>query len=185
MSSRLLAVGAALLLCAVAGVQAQKADPWLARTNASAFEAQKGTDAPILLDVPKNSWMVLPATRSVLFLMAARKGDATVSVERAPLSITLQPEDVTDVLAQIQVDAIKAREPRATEFEARVLDAGDRRFVAVQYRRTGVTGPERVRQYTLPVGHWLYHITCAASLTQFGSYDAVFAHIANSFTAAE
>lgn len=176
---------AALLACGGASLQAQKPDPWLARTNASAFDTQKGTEAPIVLNVPKNNWMTVPAPRSVLFLMAARKGDAVVSVERAPLSLALQPEDVTDVLAQIQVDAIKAREPRATEFEARVLDAGDRRFVAVQYRRAGVTGAERVRQYTLPVGHWLYHITCAASLTQFASYEAVFAHIASSFTAAE
>lgn len=175
----------AWLAVAAAVLHAQKADPWLARTNASSFEAQKAADAPIKLDVPKNNWMVLPATRSVLFLIAARKGDASVTVERAPLSLALQPEDVTDVLAQIQADAIKAREPRATEFEARVLDAGDRRFVAIQYRRTGATGAERVRQYSLPVGHWLYHVTCAASLTQFASYEAVFAHIAATFTAAE
>lgn len=178
-------VAVAVIACTVATAHAQKPDPWLARTNATAFETQKGADAPFTLAVPKNNWMVLPATRSLLFLIAARKGDASVTVERAPLSIALQPEDVTDVLAQIQMDAIKAREPRATEFEARVLDAGDRRFVAIQYRRTGATGPERVRQYSLPVGHWLYHVTGAASLTQFASYEAVFAHIAATFTAAE
>ena len=175
----------ALLALSAALLQAQKADPWLTRTNPGAYDAQRGPDAPLKIDMPKKDWMILPASRSVLFLMASRKGDAVVTVERAPLSLALAPEDVTDVLAQIQADTIKEREPRASEFEARVIDAGERRFVAVQYRRPGALGAERVRQYSVPVGHWLYHVTCAASLAQFASYEAIFAHVAGSFSATE
>ena len=91
----------------------------------------------------------------------------------------------TDVLAQIQADGVRDREPRASDFEARVLEVGDRRLVAVQYRRPAAAGTERVRQYSVPVGRWLYHITCAAGLAQFPAYEATFAHIASTFSAVE
>jgi len=184
---RFLVVGVALVVCqpGPAGAQAPTPDPWLTPASAGAFDVRRGPDTPVRIAVPKNNWMVLPTGRSVIFVMAAKKGDADVMVERAPLALALEPDDVTDVLAQIQVDAIKAREPRAAEFEARVLEAGARRLVAVQYRRPGSLGLERVRQYSLPVGHWLYHITCASTLDQFPSYEAMFSHIASSFAATE
>ena len=184
---RQFALAAALVLLgsASAVAQAPKADPWLARTTATDFDLQRGPDTPVRVAVPRKDWMVLPTGRSVLFVMAARKGDAVVMVERTPLSLPLEPDDVTEVLAQIQIDTIKSRETRASDFEPRVIDAGERRLVAVQYKRPGALGAERVRQYSLPIGKWLYHITCAASGNQFVSYEPLFAHIAGSFAASE
>ena len=114
--------------------QAPPVDPWLARMPAAAFDTQRGPDAAFRIDVPKANWFVLPASRSAAFIMAARKGDADITVERTPLSLALTREDVTDVLAQIQADGVRDREPRASDFEARVLEVGDRRLVADAHR---------------------------------------------------
>jgi hypothetical protein len=164
---------------------ATKADPWLAKTAKLQFQPQKAADAPVQLDVPKKDWSVLPSSGSVLLILASKKGDAIVLVERTGLLQPLQPADITDLFAQIETDAIKEQQPKATEFQSKVLDSGERRMVAVQYSRPGVLGAERVRQYSMPVGTQLYRVTCISSAAQFAAYDPVFAHIAASFTAGE
>jgi hypothetical protein len=166
---------------AVGQAAAAKADPWLAKTTRVSFQAQKAAGAAIQVDVPKKDWMMLPSAGSALLVLASRKGDAVVLVERSPLAMPLEAADITDLFAQLETDGIKEREPKAAEFQARVLDAGDHRLVAVQYSRPGVLGSEQVRQYSMPVGKQLYRLSCISSASQFGAYDAVFAHIAASF----
>jgi hypothetical protein len=172
------------MAASVSGRQAgaSKPDPWFARSTKIAFQPEKAPDAPVTIEVPKKDWMLLPSNGSVLLIAATRKGDAAVFVERSELSQPLEPTDITDLFAQIESDGIKEREPRATEFQAKVLDVGDRRLVAVQYTRPGVLGTERVRQYSLPLGKQLYRVTCASSAAKFAAYDPVFAHMAASFS---
>jgi hypothetical protein len=159
-----------------------KPDPWFTKTAKVAFQPLKAADAPVTIDVPKKDWMALPSGGSVLLVAASRKGDAILLVERAALSQPLLSADITDLFAQIESDAIKEQQPRATEFQAKVLDAGERRLVAVQYTRPGVLGTERVRQYSLPLGKQLYRVTCVSSAARFAAYDPVFAHMAASFS---
>jgi hypothetical protein len=161
---------------------AKPVDPWLARTTRLQFQPQRAADAPIQLDLPKKDWMVLPSSGSLLLALASRKGDAVVLVERSAMAQTLEAEDVTDLLAQIEIDIIKGEHPRAAEFQSKVLGLGDRRVVAVQYGRPGVLGSERVRQYSVPVRDTMYRVTCISSAAQFAVYDPVFSHIAASFT---
>ena len=191
----------------VAGTQAAAAratDPWITRTTKVQFQPQRAADAPVQLDLPKKDWMVLPSSGSVLLLsvtsLAAagatvadamsrtpqvKAPHAVVLVERSTLRLALEAADITDLFAQIETDAIKERQPKATDFQSRVLDIGDRRLVAVQYGRPGVLGSERVRQYSVAVGKQLYRVTCISSAAQFAAYDSVFSHIAASFTATE
>lgn len=175
----------AALPAAARGQAAAKPDPWLARTTRVQFQPQRAADAPLQMDVPRKDWMVLPSSGSLLLVLAARKGDAVVLVERSALRQPLEAADITDLFAQIEVDAIKERQPKAADFQSKVLDAGDRRLVAVQYARPGVLGNEKVRQYSWPIGKQLYRMTCISSAAQFAGYDAVFSHIAASFTASE
>jgi hypothetical protein len=174
---------------APAGPQAASAakavDPWLTRTGKVQFQPQRAADAPVQLDLPKKDWMVLPSSGSVLLVLASKKGDAVVLVERSTLRQALAADDITDLFAQIETDAIKEGQPKATDFQSKVLDAGERRLVAVQYARPGVLGSERVRQYSVPVGKHLYRVTCISSAALFAAYDPVFSHIAASFTATE
>jgi hypothetical protein len=164
---------------------AKAADPWLARSDKLQVQPQPAADAPIQLDLPKKDWMVLPSSGSLVLALASRKGDAVVLVERSALRQALEAEDITDLFAQIEVDAIKERYPKAADIQSKVLDLGARRLVAVQYLRQGVLGSERVRQYSVPVGTQLYRVTCISSAAQFAVYDPVLSHIAASFTVKE
>jgi hypothetical protein len=164
---------------------AAKGDPWLAKSPKMQVRPQRAVDAPARLDVPAKDWSVLPSSGSTVLILASKKGDAVVLVERSSLAMALEPADITDLFAQIETDAIKERQPKATDFQSKVLDLASRRLVAVQYGRPGILGSEKVRQYSVPVGKELYRVTCISSAAQFAAYDPVFAHIAASFTVGE
>jgi hypothetical protein len=166
-------------------VQKSMVDPWVARTTLVSFQPQKAADAPVQLDLPKKEWMALPGSGSVLLVLSSRKGDAVVLVEGSPLRHPLEASDITAEFAQIELDALKQQQPQAADFQSKVLTLGERRLVAIQYARPGIFGSERVRQYSLPFGNRLYRVSCITSAALFGAYEAVFSHIAASFTASE
>jgi hypothetical protein len=164
---------------------AAKGDPWLAKNPKLQVRRQRAADAPAQLDVPAKDWNVLPSSGATLLILASKKVDAVVLVERSSLAMALEPADITDLFAQIETDAIKERQPKATDFQSRVLDLANRRLVAVQYGRPGVLGSETVRQYSVPVGRELYRVTCISRAAQFAVYEPVFSHIAASFAVGE
>lgn len=127
-------------------LHAQTTDPWVARSTKLQFDRLRAADAPLQIDVPKKDWMALPSSPSALVVLASRKGDALVLVERSSLRAALDPSSITAVFAQLEIDGILEQQPKATEFLSRVLDTGQRKLVAVQYARPGVLGSERVRQ---------------------------------------
>ena len=63
----------------------------------------------------------------------------------------------------------------------RVLEGDGRRLVIVEFDRTGLKGPERVRQYSFPQSANLYRIVCSAPKNDFAKYEVIFAHVAASF----
>jgi len=162
-------------------VAAPGTDAWLTRTTKLQFQPQRAADVPLQVDLPKKDWMVLPSSGAVVIAAATRKGDGVVLIERSMLRQALDPSDITELFAQIEIEAIRERQPKALDFESKVLDLGARRLVAVQYSRPGVLGNERVRQYSIPVGVELYRVTCISSASRFAVYDPVFSHIAASF----
>jgi hypothetical protein len=157
-------------------------DPWVSRAARLQVQPQRSADAPLQVEFPTKDWMVLPSSGAVVLAAATRKGDAVVLIERSTLRQALDREEITDLFAQIEIDAIKERQPKAVDFQSKVLDSGARRLVAVQYSRPGVLGNERVRQYSVPVGTDLYRVTCISSAARFAVYDPVFSHIAASLT---
>jgi hypothetical protein len=178
------AIVMACLPMAALFAQNTSVDPWVTRTNHVRFQPLRAMDTPLQLDVPKKDWMVLPSSGSLLLALATRKGDAVVLVEYAELRLALVSDDITEVFAQLEVDAITNHQPNASAFESRVLAIGARRLIAVEYTRLGVLGNERVRQYSVPVGNKLYRIACISSTPRFAHYDAVFSHMAASFAPA-
>lgn len=157
-------------------------DPWVSRAAKLRVRPQRSADAPLQVEFPAKDWMVLPSSGALVLAAASRKGDAVVLIERSTLRQALDPADITDLFAQIEIEAIKERQPKAADFQSKVLDSGARRLVAVQYNRPGVLGNERVRQYSVPVGTDLYRVTCISSAARFAAYDPVFSHIAASLT---
>ncbi len=155
-------------------------DPWFAKTTRTQFQVVKLSDAGFQVEWPKKDWLLLPSAGPFALVLATKKGDAMVAVERTSLRQPLQPSDITDLFAQLESDTIKERE-KPVDLQARVIEAGDRRLAAVQYQRSGPQGTERVRQYSVPAGKRLYRLICVSSASQFLTYDPVFAHMAATF----
>ncbi len=180
---------AALAICLAASPLAAQApaagnDPWVATTTRIQFQPLKAADTGFQLQWPKKDWMILPSAGSLSLVLASKKGDALVVVERSELRQALEPSDITDLFAQLESDAVKEKQ-KAIDVQSRVIDASGRRLVAVQYQRNGVMGVERVRQYSVPAGKVLYRLTCIATAPQFLTYDPLFAHMASTFVPAQ
>jgi hypothetical protein len=172
----------ALLLATPAAAQPGRSagsDPWYGRTSRVQFQPVKVAGEGFQLEWPKKDWLMVPSGALSLVLVN-KKGDASVVIQRSLLRQPLDPSDITELFAQLESDAIKERQ-RALDLQARVIDAGGRRLVVVQYQRDGALGVERVRQYSVPAGRWLYRLVCVSSAAQFLSFDPIFAHMAASF----
>lgn len=161
--------------------QAAAADAWVAKAPKLATTTLTVTNPGFSLEYPKKDWIVVPGGGAATVVLAQAKGNASVIVERVVLKAELGPDDITDLFAQLETESIQQRAPKAADFRSKVLDVTGGRLVAVQYALDGSKGPERVRQYSIPVGTNLYRLTCAAPIGQFQIFDPVFAHIAASF----
>ena len=172
-----------------AGVAAQEpaAPPPAEYGRAPKLEVQL-FEAParrIRLEFPKKDWVVVPGGGAALVSFAQRKGEAAIVVEQNRLNQPLASADITELFGQLESETVRDRQMGVADIEAKVYDAGGRRFVVVNYARTGVSGPERVRQSSIPVGADLYRLFCSAAAPLFARYEPVFAHVAASFTAAQ
>jgi hypothetical protein len=187
---RWLIAGACLVGWAISLVHAQapgkpgSADAWYGKTAKIAFSTVKSPDGRFAVDCPKKDWMTLAGGGPVVLTMAQRKGEAVVVIEHARLNQALAPSDITDLFAQLEAEAIKEREPKAADFQSRVIEAPDRRVVVVQYSRPGISGQERVRQYSITSGKHLFRLTCVAAASAYAAFEPFFAHVVASFTVA-
>jgi hypothetical protein len=147
------------------------------------YVAFRDPSQQFVLEYPKD-WQVIGGAGDVVVSLAQKKNEAAVVVERFKMNTALAPQDVTDLFAQIETDVLKERQPKATEIASKVVDQNGHRLIVLDYSRVGVAGPERVRQYSFPIGQALYRLTCSAPTAQFAKYDPVFAHVADTFNAA-
>jgi hypothetical protein len=135
----------------------------------------------IRFEFPKKDWQLVPGGLASIVAVTQKAGQAAVIVEHTKLNATLAPDDITDLFAQLEADQIKQQQPDASDIQSKLVSVGSRRLVIVGYLRRGVTGAERVRVYSMPVGSDLYRLTCSAASQQFARYEPVFAHVAATF----
>ena len=135
----------------------------------------------IRFEFPKKDWQLVSGGAVVIVSLAQRTGQAAVVVEHTKLNTALAPEDITDLFAQIEADTVREQQPAAADVQARLIAIDQRRLVITTYSRLGVAGPERVRQYSIPVGSDVYRLICSAATPQFADYEPVFAHVAATF----
>lgn len=140
------------------------------------------------IEYPRDwNWLVVAGYGEAAVVFTEPKKEAAFVVQISRLRQPIEPGDVTDLFAQIEVEALKADKPQATDVVSKVISWGEKRAVIVEYSRPRLTLPalqrastndrERVRQYSYPAGRKLYHVTCIAGLAQFSKYDAVFASV--------
>jgi hypothetical protein len=151
--------------------------------RAPKLEVQKfvGPGNRVRLEFPKKDWLIIPGGTMTVASLTQKSGQAAVVIEHTKLNAPLAPEDITDLFAQLEADQVKELEPTANDVQSKLVSVDNRRMVIVGYTRRGVTGIERVRVYSVPLGSDLYRLTCSAAAPQFARYEQVFAHVAATF----
>jgi hypothetical protein len=151
--------------------------------RAPKLDVQKfvGPGNRIRFEFPKKDWQLVAGGTVSIVSVTQKSGQAAVVVEHTKLNTALAPDDITDLFAQLEAEQIKQQQPDASDVQSKLVSVDNRRFVIVGYTRRGVTGAERVRVYSVPVGSDLYRLTCSAAAPQFARYEQVFAHVAATF----
>jgi hypothetical protein len=142
------------------------------------------------IEFPRDwDWTIVEGAGEPLAAFVHPKKEAAIVVERFKLKIKLAPNEINDMFAQFETDALKENQPRASDVQARIETQGQRKLVQIDYRRPGIgTGKvedSRVRQYSFPVGESEYRITCFSLASQFGKYEAIFQWAAESLKPGE
>jgi hypothetical protein len=130
------------------------------------------------VDVPQRDWQVGSAFGNTAAVLISKKGDATVIVQRVPLEVPISETDMTEVFESLQVDEITKGQAGVGALSHAMKTAEGRRYLAVSFTRTGLSGPEQVLVYVFNGGGSLYRLVC---LTQQGGrtkYAPVFGHMA-------
>jgi hypothetical protein len=135
-------------------------------------------------EYPSKDWELVSGGASSLLTLTQKKREATVVVEYQPLHLELAANEIDDNFAKLESEPITTRQPDVNGVGMRLLDVGSSRIVVVDFSRRGVTGMERVRQYSLPVGKHLYRLVCSAPVGAFSKYEPVFTTIVETFRVA-
>jgi hypothetical protein len=160
-------------------------DPWYAPSSKPRdFEVPKSLAGKTAIELPRN-WQLVPGYGEVVFTAADRPrnnlSSAAIVLERVHLQASLGPSDISDALAQAEVRVMQERQPEVKDFEHQLKQSGDRRFILIQYSRAGLSGRDRVVQYSIPAGAVMFRLICIAPEAQMSAYQAAFAHVAFSF----
>lgn len=174
------AIGAVMLTGLSAFAQAPAPNE-VGRAPKLDVQAFIGPGNRIRFEFPKKDWQLVPGGTVSIVSVTQKSGQAAIVVEHSKLNTALAPDDITDLFAQLEADEIKQQQPDAADLQSKLVAVGNRRLVIVGYTRRGVTGTERVRVYSVPVGSDLYRLTCSAAPQQFARYEQVFAHVAATF----
>ncbi len=133
------------------------------------------------LDYPKKNWQVLPGGGSTLATLAEKKGRATVQIEYLRLNQPLMVDQDHDLIVQTESSLIRERQPGATGIQGSAERPDLPGMVAIDFTRPGVSGPERVRQFSVVQGNDLFRILCVARVGDFQKFEMAFQQIARSF----
>jgi hypothetical protein len=133
---------------------------------------------------PAKDWDVVPGGASSLVTMTHKKHEATIVVEYQPMQIELAPSEIDDNFAKLEVEPISARQSGVSGLSSKILDVNGHRAIVIEYSRQGASGPEHVRQYSLPIGKQLYRVIGSAPNQSFEKYAPTFEVAAQSFVVA-
>jgi hypothetical protein len=161
------------------------ADPWLRRAAPDALRTRPYEDPSkrFTIDYPQKDWTPYPGGVQALVTFHQKKGQASVVVERQTLPGVTEQRFVTDSFISLRADEVRNAEPRAASIEQRVIEDGEFRIAVLVYTRPGADGPESLRVYHMLRGRHLYRIVCRAVQGQMPAFEAIFAHMAASFSA--
>jgi hypothetical protein len=141
-------------------------------------------DPVATLEYPAKDWRVSGRGLASLVTMEHKSGEAAVALEYELRERPTLARLVNDTFVSIEQDQIHALHPQVKDITARILTAGERRVVMLDFTRAGDSGPERVRVYVIPIERQMFRLVCRAVPGRFGGFEPVFSHVAASFAAA-
>ena len=108
----------------------------------------------------QRDWQLGSAFANTAAVLISKKGDATVIVQRVPLEVPISEADMTEVFESLQVDEITKGQAGVGALSHAMKSADGRRYLAVSFTRTGLSGPEQVLVYVFNGGSSLYRLVC-------------------------
>jgi hypothetical protein len=146
------------------------------------FQQFQSASHNLTVEYPKRDWQIVSGAGAVVVTFAQKKSEASVTIEYEAVE-QLEAKDITQLVADLEVDRIKGQIPGTDNFRKDIRDdENGRRLVIVDFTRPSVTtGVDRARQYSLVSAKKMYRITCSATTALFGKYDPVFQHMVASF----
>jgi hypothetical protein len=135
-------------------------------------------------EYPAKDWDVVPGGAASIVALSQKKREATIVVEYQPMQLELAPSEIDDNFAKLEVEPISTRQSGVSGMTAKIQDINGHKAIVIEYTRRGATGPEHVRQYSLPMGKHLYRVIGSAPTSQFERYAPAFEVAASSFAIA-
>lgn len=173
----------ALLLTVAIAVPAVVGRSGVVQAQTFQFDLFKDPANRFTLEYPRDwFWQLIPGVGDLLAAFTERRGEAALIIERFQLQQRVAPNEITDLFAQLELDALKQKQPKASNFVSRLMDQPGRKVIVIDYSRPGLLGPELARQYSYPTGASLYRLTCSSPQAYFAKYDGAFTRIAQTFT---
>jgi hypothetical protein len=157
-------------------------DPWYGPSSKPRdFEPTRAPSTQFGIELPKG-WQIIPGHGSILFTATEKSrsdvSTAAIVLEHLQLRSALA---VSTTVAEVELTSIREREPSGRDFSQQIKNVAGREFIFIQYTRLGLTGPDRVVQYSILSGSVLYRLICVVSEAQVAKYQSTFAHVASSF----
>jgi hypothetical protein len=135
-------------------------------------------------EYPTKDWRELSSATANLAMLARNDG-ATVAIDfsRMALARPLTSDIAYGTLADVEIDSLKERHPQAKEFKSEIIETRGGRGALIRYATVGTKGPERIMQYSIPVGLDLYRVIAIVPEMLLAKHEAVLMHMIESFRA--
>jgi hypothetical protein len=131
-------------------------------------------------EYPTKDWRELSSAATLAII--ARNDGATVAIDLSRMALARPlTAEAFDTLAEVEIDGLKERHPQAKDFKFELIETKGGRGVLIRYASLGTKGPERVIQYTMPVGLDLYRVIAVVPEMLLSKHEPVLLHMIQSF----
>jgi hypothetical protein len=191
---RLRAMSAAAALMLALTAIAPTANPFVsvtldAQTKPAAgvrkgYQLFRGYPDRFTFEYPTKEWDQVAGGTSSVLALTQKKREATVVIEYQPLRLALEPSEIDEEFAKLELEPVTTRQPGAANTGLKLVEMGPYKVIVIEYSRKGLQGAETVRQYSIASGKHLYRIVCSAPTASFGKHEPVFSAIVETFKVA-
>jgi len=170
-----------LLGGALSAVPATAQNPlkWLTGDKATKYQVYKDPEGRFEMGYPTKDWRILPSNSSSTLVGFSRNDGPTFFVDYVRLRDKLTKGEI-DAMPDFEVQRLKGAQPKATGFQAELLESKAGSGVLIKYSRPG-TGPESVIQYSFAANVDLYRLNGVVAEKQLQKYEPVIMHMIQSF----